>query len=167
MNVVKTIIFSMKISLRCTNYKLLFISVSLMMFFLFVLIPTISIPGNTFLYQLSLFTSLDLVVTISISILYAIFVTMQIYSMRLKKHVRNIGTTVGGGVGALFAGVAGTAFCASCLAPLFALLGIGFGGVLFVLEYRFYIVTIIVVLMIIAIYLIARSITNNCNSEIH
>ena len=167
MNVVKTIIFSMKISLRGTNYKLLFISVSLMMFFLFVLIPTISIPGNTFLYQLSLFTSLDLVVTISISILYAIFVTMQIYSMRLKKHVRNIGTTVGGGVGALFAGVAGTAFCASCLAPLFALLGIGFGGVLFVLEYRFYIVTIIVVLMIIAIYLIARSITNNCNSEIH
>ena len=167
MNVVKTIIFSMKISLRGTNYKLLFISVSLMMFFLFVLIPTISIPGNTFLYQLSLFTSLDLVVTISILILYAIFVTMQIYSMRLKKHVRNIGTTVGGGVGALFAGVAGTAFCASCLAPLFALLGIGFGGVLFVLEYRFYIVTIIVVLMIIAIYLIARSITNNCNSEIH
>ena len=167
MNVVKTIIFSMKISLRGTNYKLLFISVSLMMFFLFVLIPTISIPGNTFLYQLSLFTSLDLVVTISISILYAIFVTMQIYSMRLKKHVRNIGTTVGGGVGALSAGVAGTAFCASCLAPLFALLGIGFGGVLFVLEYRFYIVTIIVVLMIIAIYLIARSITNNCNSEIH
>jgi len=167
MNVLKTIIFSLKISLGDTKYRLILVVTSILMFFLFVLIPTISIPGNTFFYQLSLFTPLDLVITISISILYAIFVTMQIYSMRLKKHIRDIGTTVGGGVGALFAGVAGTAFCASCLAPLFALLGIGFGGVLFVLEYRFYIVTAIVVLMIIAIYLIARSITNNCNSEFY
>ena len=164
MNVVKTIIFSIKISLRGINYKLLFISVSLMIFFLLVLIPTISIPGNTFLYQLSLFSSLDLVITIFLSILYAVFVTIQVFSMRLKKHVRNIGTTVGGGVGALFAGVAGTAFCASCLAPLFALLGIGFGGVLFVLEYRFYFVAAIIILMLIAIYLTSVRISKNCST---
>jgi len=64
----------------------------------------------------------------------------------------------------LFAGVAGTAFCASCLAPLFAFLGIGFGGLLFVLEYRFYFVTAIVLLMLIAIYFTARKIQKVCDN---
>jgi hypothetical protein len=67
-------------------------------------------------------------------------------------------------VGALFAGIAGTASCSSCLAPLFALFGIGFGGVIFVLEYRFYFVVGISILMLIAIYLTARKINNVCNS---
>jgi hypothetical protein len=47
---------------------------------------------------------------------------MQVYAMRQAKKIEGIGTTVGGGVGALFAGIAGTAFCVSCLAPLFAFL---------------------------------------------
>lgn len=163
MNIFTTIISSAKQSLKGVKYKFLFIGVALFLFFLFVLIPTISVPGNTFLFQLSLFSPLDFSVTIFLSILYSLFITMQVYAMKQKRSIKGVGTAVGGGVGALFAGVAGTAFCASCLAPLFALFGIGFGGVLFVLEYRFYFVITIVVLMLIAIYLTARNITNSCN----
>jgi len=164
MNILTTIISGIRKSLEGIKYKLLFVGVSLFIFFLFVLIPTVSVPGNDFFYQLSLFSPLDFSVTVFLSILYALFVTMQIFAMRQKKNIRDLGTTVGGGVGAIFAGVAGTAFCASCLAPLFALFGIGFGGVLFVLEYRFYFVTAIITLMLIAIYLTARKINNVCNS---
>jgi len=146
------------------KYKILFVGVALVVFFLFVLIPAVSVPGNTFSYQLSLFSPLDFSVTIFLSILYALFVTMQIFAMRQRKSVRDLGTTVGGGVGAIFAGVAGTAFCASCLAPLFALFGIGFGGVIFVLEYRFYFVIGITLLMIIAIYLTSRKIYKVCDT---
>ena len=71
---------------------------------------------------------------------------------------------IGGGLGALFAGIAGTAFCASCLAPLFALFGIGFGGVIFVLNYRWYFVVVITLLLLIAIYLTARKINKVCAS---
>ncbi len=163
MNVLRTVIFSVKKSLNDTKYKLLFVLISLLIFFVFVLIPTISIPGNTFLYQLSLFSPLDLIVTISLSILYAIFVVMQVYSMRHKKQISGIGTTVVGGAGTLFAGVAGASFCASCFASLFAILGVGFGGVLFVLEYRFYFVIGIVILMFIAIYLTSRGIQEDNN----
>ena len=164
MNLLTTIISGIRKSLEGMKYKLLFVGISLFVFFLFVLIPTVSVPGNDFFYQLSLFSPLDFSVTVFLSILYALFVTMQIYVMRHKGKIRDIGTTVGGGVGAIFAGVAGTAFCASCLAPLFALFGIGFGGVLFILEYRFYFVTAIITLMLIAIYLTARKINNVCNS---
>ena len=165
MNVFKVIAFAIKESLRGTKYKLLFVAVSLFIFFLFVLIPTISIPGNTLLFQLSLFSLLDFSVTIFLSVLYAVFVTMQIYAMRTQKKVTGMATVATGGAGALFAGISGTAFCASCLAPLFAFLGIGFGGLLFVLEYRFYFVIGIVVLMLIAIYFTAKrtvKIYDNC-----
>ena len=79
-----------------------------------------------------------------------------------NKKILGVGTSVGGGVSVLFAGVASSAFCVSCLAPLFALFGIGFGGVLFVLQYRFYFVVIIIVLMVISIYLTARKIKKVC-----
>ncbi|MEK7500952.1 MAG: hypothetical protein AAB642_02390, partial [Patescibacteria group bacterium] len=78
--------------------------------------------------------------------------------------IGDVSTPTAGGLGALFAGIAGTAFCASCLAPLFALFGIGFGGVVFVLEYRFYFVFGITLLMLTAIYLTARKINKVCNS---
>ena len=128
MNLFTITISGIKQSLQDVRYKLLFVGVSFFVFFLFVLIPTVSVPGNDFFYQLSLFSPLDFSVTIFLSILYALFVTMQIYAMRHKGKIRDIGTTVGGGVGAIFAGVAGTAFCASCLAPLFALFDFAFGG---------------------------------------
>lgn len=164
MDAFKVITFAIKESLRGAKYKLLFVAVSLFIFFLFVLIPTMSIPGNTLLFQLSLFSLLDFSVTIFLSVLYAVFVTMQTYAMRAQKKVTGVITTAAGGAGALFAGISGTAFCAACLTPLFALVGIGFGGVLFVLEYRIYFVLGITVLMLIAIYFTARKIQKVCDN---
>jgi len=162
MKILTTVIFGIKQSLQEVKYRFIFAGAALFVFFLFVLIPTVSVPGNDFFYQLSLFSTLDFGVTVLLSILYAVFITMQVYVMRMKKQMSDIGTTVGGGIGTIFAGVAGTAFCASCLAPLFALFGIGFGGVLFILKFRFYFVAGIVVLMLIAIYLLARKIQRTC-----
>ena len=65
-------------------------------------------------------------------------------------------------ISAFFAGIAGSAFCASCLAPLFAFFGIGFSGVIFTLQYRFYFVAIIVAFMLVAIYLTSRKIVGVC-----
>jgi len=146
------------VSLKSGRYRALFAVVFVTMVALLVLIPVFSVTGNSIGTQTSLFTPRDVAVIVLLSALYALFITMQVYSMRIKYAARVAGSALGGGMGALFAGVAGTAFCASCLAPLFALFGIGFGGVLFVLEYRFFFVAGIVLFMLIAIYLLARSI---------
>ena len=130
---------------------------------LFTLIPVFSVPGNSLATQLSIFTPRDYAVIAFLSLLYALFIAMQVFVIRQKKEMRSVGTAVGGSAGALFAGIAGTAFCASCLIPLFALFGIGFGGVLFVLQYRFYFVIGITALMPIAIYFTARRIRQVCN----
>ena len=161
---VTTITHSIRTTFTGRRYRLLFIAALVLTAFLLVLIPTVSVPGNTFLYQLSLFSPLDVLVTAFLSVLYALFVTMQVYAMRRKRDAKDIGTTLGGGAGALFAGVAGTAFCASCLAPLFAFFGIGFGGVIFVLEYRFFFVAGIVLFMLVALYFTAQKIQKTCGS---
>ena len=131
---------------------------------LFILIPVWAVPGNTLTTQLSIFALQDYIVLILLSSLSALFLTLQIHVMSEKKKFGSASTAVSGGIGALFAGVAGTAFCASCLAPLFAIFGIGFGGVVFVLEYRLFFVTAISISMLIAIYLTARKTGENCSS---
>lgn len=146
------------------SYMILFIALMLAMLTLFTLIPVWAVSGNTLITQLKTFTPRDYAVLILLSGLSALFITMQIYSITLRKGVKGVGGAIGGGLGALFAGIAGTAFCASCLAPLFAIFGIGFGGVVFVLNYRFYFVAAITLLMFIAIYLTARKIKKVCTS---
>jgi len=162
MNRSKITLQGIKEVLQRPKYSLLFVGAFLVTLYLLILIPALSVPGNSFFLQLTLFTPLGWTLISFIALLYALFMTMQIYVFRNHKKMAGVGASVGGGVSVLFAGVASSAFCVSCLAPLFALFGIGFGGVLFVLEYRFYFVVVIVVLMAISIYLTAKKINRVC-----
>jgi len=159
----QTVITAVQHSLRDTGYKLLFIGVALAMFSFYVYIPLRVIPGNDIAFQLSLLTPQDYALLVFLSLLNGLFITMQVYSIKVARNtVQSVGKSVGGTAGALFAGIAGTAFCASCLAPLFALFGIGFSGIIFTLQYRFYFVAAIVAFMLIAIYLTSKKIVGAC-----
>jgi len=146
------------------GYAVLSAGVFIVMAVLFLLIPAWSVPGISVRTQLGIFSYRDGIILAFLSGLYAVFIPMQIYALRHKRDARDLGMAAGGGVGVLFSGVAGTAFCASCLAPLFAVFGIGFGGVLFVLSYRFYFVIGISLLMLLSIYLVARKVRNICDT---
>lgn len=146
------------------GYIFVLLAVFAIMLTLFTLIPVWTVPGNTLAIQLNIFALQDYIVLTLLSSFYSLFLTLQIYVIREKKKFRGASSAIGGGVGALFAGVAGTAFCTSCLAPLFAIFGIGFGGVVFILEYKLYFVVAITIFMLIAIYLTARKIGRNCSS---
>lgn len=103
------------------NYISIFLALFFVFFALFVLIPVWTVSGNTLAVQLDIFTARDYVVLVLLSSLSSLFITMQGYVMRQKRKIGGVSTATAGGVGALFAGIAGTAFCASCLAPLFAI----------------------------------------------
>jgi len=148
-----------------TRYRLLFIGIVLAMLFLFILIPVLVVAGNSFGFQLSLLTFQDFILLAFLSSLNSLFLTMQVRLWKSPKAtVQGIGKGIGGSAGTLFAGVAGSAFCASCLVPFFALFGIGFSGVLFTLQYRFYFVAVIVAFMLIAIYLTSKRIVDACEN---
>lgn len=150
-------------SLRGAGHKALFVGVALAMFFLYAYIPVLLIPGNDLAFQFSLLSSQDYALLVFLSLLNSLFITMQVYAVcRTRSVVSGVGKGIGGSAGALFAGIAGTAFCVSCLAPLFALFGIGFSGVIFTLQYRFYFVGVVVIFMLVAIYLTSRKIVGAC-----
>lgn len=165
-----TIWFGIRKSLSSWQYQVLFILVFAAFFALFILLPSIFVSGGITNLSYTLEGVLDILqfqdyATITaLSLLYALFIPMQVYAWQQKKEYTVIGTAVGGGVGTLFAGIAGTAFCASCLAPILGLFGIGFGGVLFILEYRLYLVIAIVLLMLVSIYYTARKIQRVCET---
>lgn len=159
-----TLWFGVREPFKNQNYISLFLIIFLIFFALFILIPVWTVSGNTLARQLDIFTARDYAVLILLSFLSSLFITIQGYIMRQKRKISGVSTATAGGLGALFSGIAGTAFCASCLAPFFAIFGIGFGGVIFVLEYRFYFVAGITLLMLIAIYLTARKINKVCIS---
>jgi len=163
-HILNTLWFGIREPFKKTNYISLFLVSFFVFFALFVLIPVWTVSGNTLATQLDIFTARDYAVLVLLSSLSSLFITMQVYVMRQKRKIGGVSTATAGGLGALFAGVAGTAFCASCLAPLFAIFGIGFGGVVFVLNYRWYFVVAIILLMLIAIYLTARKMNRVCNS---
>lgn len=165
MNVVAaTLLQALRLTFAAKGYRALFAGAFVGMVALFVLIPVWTVAGNTLATEFELLTASNIAIILFISLLYALFATMQVYAMRQRRTARDVGTVAGGGAGALFAGIAGSAFCASCLAPLFAFFGIGFGGVLFVLEYRFYIVAVIALFMLVALYFTARKIQNTCEA---
>lgn len=158
------LLFGIREPFKNKNYTFLFLVLFFIFFALFVLIPVWTVSGNTLATQLDIFTIRDYAILVLLSSLSSLFITMQGYVMRQKREMGGVSTATAGGLGALFAGIAGTAFCASCLAPLFAIFGIGFGGVVFVLEYRWYFVVVITLVMLVAIYLTARKINKVCNS---
>lgn len=151
-------------SFKDINSLIIFVTIFLTFFSLFVFIPVLAVPGNTVEIQLRIFTLRDYNVLALLSFLTSLFITMQLYAIQQRKKASGVSTVTAGGLGALFAGFIGTAGCAGCLAPLFALFGIGFGGVVFVLEYRLFFVVGMTLIMLFAIYLTARKISNVCVS---
>ena len=168
--IVTTTWYGIRQSLEGWPYRALSAVVFVGFFGLFITLPILLEPGSVddITYAVSWvigFLNFQDYITITfLSLLYALFIPMQVYAIRQKREYKGVGTAVGGGIGTLFAGIAGTAFCASCLAPIFALFGIGFGGVIFVLQYRFYFVIGIAILMLLAIYLTARKIQRACDT---
>lgn len=159
-----TLWFGVREPFKNKNYIPLFLTLFFVFFALFTLIPVWTVSGNTITTQLNIFTARDYAVLVLLSSLSSLFITMQVYVVRLKRNIGGASTATAGGLGALFAGIAGTAFCASCLAPLFAIFGIGSSGTLFVLEYRWYFVVAVVLFMLVAVYLAARKINKVCDS---
>ena len=93
---------------------------------------------------------------------------MQAYIWKKQKERRDISQsvvqgTVSGAMG-IFGTVVGTAACASCLASLFGLIGLGTGSVFFVLQNQIYFLLGAIIAMLISLYFAARKVNKVCTS---
>lgn len=106
---------------------------------IFIALPVLTIPGNTLFYQLKIFRAQDYFLMLSLSSLIGLNFALQVYSMKQKKiNTGGVPQTVAqgmiSGIIGMFGAMLGTAACASCLAFLFGLIGLGAGSVLYCIK---------------------------------
>lgn len=135
-----------------------------LLFWLFLILLVKTTPGNDLAFQLQLFRLPHYLLLGTLSLLLALLLAMQLYVIRQRWEARMIAGAVGrggiGGLPALLATILGTASCSACVASIFGWLGIG--GILFLLEYRWWFVAASLVLMGVTIVLTARTIEHAC-----
>ena len=155
-----------KVVFNDKRYFLGFLAAAFVMFWLLLYIPIRTVPGNDLAFQLSILTPKDWFLFTILPALTALSVVMNSYIFRHKKSIQDGVSMVGqGGTGffsGLIASVFGTATCASCVASIFGFLG--FGGVLFLLQYRTYITTGAIILLLISLYFTSKRVLNACES---
>jgi hypothetical protein len=142
-----------------------FVILTFLVLWLFIYIPVKKIPGNSFIFQISLFGFSDWFLLVVLSILTSITFLMNIFVINREiKQTLNAASLGRGGVGAVF-GVLGsifgpTASCASCVSSIFGFLGIG--GVLFLLKYRQVIVALSILIMLFTLYHTSKRVLGIC-----
>ncbi len=127
--------------------------------------PIVSVPGNDIGMQASLYGVWDYAALITLSVLSSLVLTMQVYvfGQGYAKPASAVRTTAVGSVGVvsgLVSSLFATASCTLCAGALFSFLG--FGTVLFLVEYRWYVVGFAIALLGVSLYLLARRITQGC-----
>lgn len=140
---------------------------ALVLFILFVAIPIFTIPGNTLPFQLKAFRAQDYGLMLSLSALAGLNFALYWFASKQRKSQPTTQSVFGGtasGIAGVFGAVVGTATCASCLAVLFGLIGLGTGSVLFVLRNQSYFLLGAIVLMLTSLYFAAQKVNKVCAS---
>ena len=140
-------------------YILLFILVSLFFVSLFIFIPVFTVVGNDLSTQLSTFTIDEYLLMLFLALSIGFNFVVQIYIIKNKKSCSTGATTANStlsSIAGVFGAIIGTAFCPSCLLPLFAIVGLGSGSVFFIFEHQVYFVFASIVFMIVILYFSIR-----------
>lgn len=137
------------------------------LFIMLIAIPIFTIPGNTLQFQLEIFRVRDYFLMLFLSVLAGLNFALYWFASKQRKN-RDITESVAGGaassIAGIFGAIVGTASCASCLAAIFALIGLGTGSVFFVLNNQSYFLLGSIALMFISLYFAARKVNRICNS---
>ncbi len=146
------------------RYVLGFITISILLFWLFLYIPVTLIPGNDFAFQLSILAAKDIFSLGFLAILTALSLLLHVYLLQRKVGASQISLTMGSGlagstiavVGSLFA----TASCAACIATLLGFLGVG--TIFFLIDHRQLIIVFSVIMMLISLHFTAQKVLGVC-----
>lgn len=156
----------MKNVFRPHGRKAFFAILSTLTFLLFLWIPVKLTPGNDFFFQLSIMRGGDYALFGLLSTLNALLMLMQWHLHQGRKSAKTSLATAAassaGGLSAVFASMLGTASCSACMAGILGFLGSG--SVLFFLKYNTPITLVAIMIVILAIWLAARTIALGCKA---
>lgn len=155
----------MELIIRDRNYMILLFIVWAVLFGLMFYLPVRVIPGNTFVFQASIFSFKDYLFLGTASLLSALIITIQVKIFRQKKSFKVMtGNATLGSTGLLsgvVSSVFGTATCSLCVGALFGFLGAN--SVIFLVNNKTYVVLGSLALLGLSIFLSLKKLNNSCD----
>lgn len=134
--------------------------IAVVIFFLFVLLPVLTTPGNDLLFQLSITPPSVFVLMTMLSLLNGLLITMQ-WKLRREHHEHRVTTKEATTVfGAVVSAFAATVACAACYSSVLALFGLG--GTIFLVTHRWWFAAAAILLTFFALYHTSRAMTGKC-----
>lgn len=150
--------------LQHRKYLLLFLFLTIFIFWLLLAIPVKTVPGNDFGFQLSILGWGEIVLLILLSVLTAFSITLNVFSLSHKRSLKTSASMIGQGATGFFSGavatVFGTATCAYCVSAIFGFMGVS--GVLFLIQYRTVITIGAILLLLISLYFTSQKVLGIC-----
>ncbi len=163
----KIIVSAIKIILAKWTYRVALVVLSILLVTLYISVPVITIPGNTFIFQLSLYTPTDFVLFVLLSITTSLLILLQVFIFsRLRKEKQNSKVIAQGGVGifsGLLAGVVTSVTCVPCAIGFLGIFG-SVGTILIVSEYQSYFATAAIILVLLGIYYTSLRVMGYCKT---
>ena len=133
---------------------------------LFILLPVLTITGNTLEYQLLLLWWNDYLLMAVFAVLASLNVTLQFYNFKQRRQRSDIPKSfvrsVGSGTLSIFGGILGTMKCVSCFAVLLGFLGIGSGVTFFIVKNQSIFLGAAILLLLLSLYFEATRVKKMC-----
>ena len=140
----------------------LFLGIAAVFFWLLVMIPVWTTPGNDWRFQLSLIKPWLLIVMILLSLLNAQVVLLQLALRRRKASMTQGVGMVATSSGLFVSTLTATLACTSCYSTLLAWLGLG--GAVFLAKYQVWVISVAFFLALIASAVLWRTLLRGCKT---
>ena len=128
-----------------------------------IAIPLLLVPGNDLAFQLSIMPPRDYGTIALLGLLTGVSIMLNLYVFNRErdKQVKKLGMmSVTGGFG-IISSFFGSITCVACASTILGFLGIG--TVTFLLAYRFQIVLLSIIFILLSVYFTSRKILNLCD----
>jgi hypothetical protein len=143
------------------HYRLLAIGAAFAAAFAFIWVPVATTPGNDFAFYFRITPWWNYVFLLLFAAGFGFMLPMQVYLLRQKAPpAKEKAKGLAPVVSSALAGIYATAACAGCVTTVFSFFG--FGGVLFLLEYRLPLLAVSLALLAASVYYTARQIAGHC-----
>jgi hypothetical protein len=145
-------------------YIFLFLLFAIAFIFFFIELQVLLTPEpDNFSLYLKIWQIRDWLIVGLLSILISLNFVFFIYLIKIKSpETKSTSAGILGTLSGIFSAILATAWCSSCLAVLFSLLGISFSTGIFFLKYKFLIFFISTILLLLSLYFQAKIIIKKC-----
>ena len=143
-------------------FLFLFFAIAFIFFFIELQVLLTPAPDNFFLY-LKIWRIKDWLIVGLLSILISLNFVFFVYLIQIKSpEIKYTSAGILGTLSGIFSAILATAFCSSCLAVLFSILGISFSTGIFFLKYKFLIFLLATILLLISLHFQSKRIIEKC-----